>query len=323
MHTASLKALLPLGFLAVMTFVLVLPITAADEYVIGPEDVLQVTFWQDPGLNQSVAVRQDGKITLSIIGEITAAGLTSRELSERIEQNVSLYNKEISQATVTVVAFNSQKVFVTGNVMAPGKRTFEVIPDLWTVIKEAGGSAESGDLTRVTIVRSEESGGERITVNLIEAIASGKLDKLPKLKSGDTIEVPRMPGGVPGRQLAGDYSQRKNLYYVLGQVRVPGTMSYEDGLDILDALGAANGATERADLSNIQIISKSGTGTTVLRVNLKDYQADGQARRILIKPEDTIVIGEKKTSLFSWTQIRDFAAVAGTVISFVYLINRR
>jgi len=295
----------------------------ADEYVIGPEDVLRISFWQDPALDQTVAVRQDGKITLSIIGEITAAGLTSSQLSEKIESDVSLYHRQISQAAVTVIGFNSQKVFVTGQVGAPGKRTFEVIPDLWTVIKEAGGTTEAADLTRITIIRSGEDGGEKITVNLLEAIANGAVDRLPALKSGDTIEIPKMAGGVPGRQLAGDYSQRKNLFYVLGQVRAPGTHAFEDGLDILDAIGVAGGTSEFADLKNVRIISKIGSGSSVIKVDLKKYQKDGQARRLLIKPEDTVIIGQKGRSILSWGQLRDIAAVAGTVISFIYLIDRR
>ncbi len=315
----------PTTFLAILYLTALAAASAwsADEYVIGSEDVLKISFWQDPELDQTVQVRQDGKITLSIIGEITAAGLTPRELADHIEQSVSLYNKKISQATVTVIGFNSQRVFVTGQVKNPGKKTFEVIPDLWTVIKEAGGATDVGDLTRVTIVRSEESGGERITVNLLEAISTGKLDNLPKLKTGDTIEVPRMAGGVPGRQLATDYSERKNLYYIIGQVRVPGTKPYEAGIDLLDAIGAASGTTEFADLNNIRVVSKTADGTSVVRVNLKEYQSRGQARRLSIKPEDTIIIDAKRRSLVSWALVRDFATVAGTVISFIYLIQRR
>ena len=299
------------------------PIQAADEYVIGPEDVLRISFWQDPTLDQSVTVRQDGKITLSIIGEITAAGLTSRELAQAIEQNVSLYNRKISQATVTVVSFNSQKIFISGQVLQSGKKTYEVIPDIWTVIKEAGGASDLGDLTRVAIIRSKESGGEVVTVNVLEAVAQGTLDKLPKLKSGDTIEVPKMAGGVPGRQLAAEFGERQNLFYILGQVRSPGIQSYESGMDIFDAVGKAGGTTDLADLRKVTIISKNGAGSTVINVDLKKRQVDGQARRIVIKPEDTIVIGEKKHALLSWNQIRDFSAVAGTVVSFIYLINRR
>lgn len=293
----------------------------ADEYIIGPDDVLKVSFWQQPEMDQTVRVRQDGKITLSIIGEITAAGLTSQELSDKIERNVSLYHKDISQATVTVIGFNSQKIFLTGQITEPGRRTYEVIPDLWTVIKEAGGATEMGDLTRVTIIRSEKHGGERITVNLLEVIASGQIDRLPELKVGDTIEIPKMAGGVPGRQLAGDYSGRKNLYYVYGQVRTPGTLPYEEGMDIFDAIGAAGGTTERANLKDVRIITKSGAGSTALKFNLQEYQSEGKARRLAIKPEDTVIIGEKRRALLSWQLVRDLAVLASTILAFVYIID--
>lgn len=296
---------------------------AADEYVIGPEDIVRISFWQAPELDQEAAVRQDGKITISIIGEITAAGLTCRELASQIESNISLYNKKISQATVTVIGFNSQKIFVSGQVVAPGKKTFEVIPDLWTVIKEAGGATETGDLTRVTIIRSKESGGEVITVNVLEAISRGNLENLPKLNSGDTVEIPKTAGGTLGHQLANEYIGGKNVIYVLGEVRTPGVQTFENGSDLLDVIGGAGGMTAGADAEHVQIISKTGRGTSVTKVNLKKYQRDGQARRVVIKQEDTIVIGAKKSSFLSWTQLRDFAAVAGTVVSFIYLIDRR
>ncbi len=293
---------------------------AADEYIIGPEDELQISFWQDPTLNQRVVVRQDGKITLPIIGEIVAAGMTSKTLSDQIERNISLYNNKISQATVTVVGFNSQKIFIAGQVLHPGKLTFEVIPDLWSIIKQAGGATEMGDLTRVTIVRSQESGGEVITVNVLEAVASGKMDRLPKLKSGDTIEIPRMVGGVPGKQLAGDYSERKNLFYVIGPVKNPGPHAYEGETDILDAIGVAGGLTEFADPKNVSIVSKNDAGSTVIKTNLTKYQADGQKRRISIKPEDTIVIGEKKRAFLSWDTVRDLGVLAGTAATIVTML---
>jgi polysaccharide export outer membrane protein len=307
--------------LAIIFFVNGLALAQSEEYVIGKEDVLEISFWQDPDLNQIVKVRQDGKITLSIIGEITAAGLTTNELADRIVRNVSLYNKQISQATVTVRQFNSRKVFVSGQVAVPGKYTFEVIPDIWTVIKEAGGTTPVGDLTRVAIIRSEERGGEIVTVNVLEAIAEGKLEDLPKLESGDTIEIPRMAGGVPGRQLAVDYTERKNLYYIVGQIAQPGVRPYEGETDLLDAIGNAGGPTELADLEDVRVVSKTSEGTSVLHVDYERYQESGQAHRIKIKPEDTIVIG-RRTRGFGFSQIRDFVAIAGTIVSFALLADR-
>ncbi len=293
----------------------------AEDYIIGADDELQINFWQKPALDQIVIVRQDGNITLTTIGDIQATGLTSTQLAEQIERSVSLYDRDVSQATITVIGFNSQKIFVAGQIANPDKYSYEVIPDLWTIIKEAGGATELGDLTRVTIIRSREEGGEIINVNVLEAIATGDLDRLPKLKSGDTIEVPRSAGGVPGRQLTTDYTQMKNLFYVIGQVNLPGQHEFEGEMDILDAIGLAGGPTENANLKDVQVITKNEVGTTVLRADLNEYRQQGQARRIKIKREDTIIIGQKKNPIISWENIRDFTALATSLITLYIIID--
>ena len=132
----------------------------AEGYIIGPGDVLEVKFWQDSTHDATVTVQQDGKISLDIIGEVDAAGLTTTELEKQIIRQMSRYNKAISQVVVRVSSYGNLKVFISGQVQSPGKYTFEVIPDLWTIINEAGGITETGDLTHVTIIRGGERSGQ-------------------------------------------------------------------------------------------------------------------------------------------------------------------
>ncbi|RME25212.1 MAG: hypothetical protein D6800_07865, partial [Candidatus Zixiibacteriota bacterium] len=108
----------------------------AEEYHIGSDDVLEISFWQDPSLNTQVRVGQDGKITLDIIGQIDVAGKTTRELAQEIVRKMSRFNQQISQAVVRVVQFNHNFVYVTGQVRGGGKLTFEEIPNLWNIINE-------------------------------------------------------------------------------------------------------------------------------------------------------------------------------------------
>ncbi|MBK7090425.1 MAG: polysaccharide biosynthesis/export family protein [bacterium] len=144
---------------------------AQAEYVIGIDDVLQVSFWQTPTLDQQVVVNADGKVTLSVIGEITAAGLTTAQLSRKIVEQVSRFNRDISQATVVVSAYNSQTVFVEGEVVTPGRYAREIIPDIWTIIKEMGGATPAGDLTQVRLVRGGAvDPGTVITVDVLAAV---------------------------------------------------------------------------------------------------------------------------------------------------------
>ncbi len=114
-----------------------------ESYEIGPGDVLEIRFWQDHTLDATVRVRQDGKISLDVAGEIDAAGSTTAELEKKIVKQISRYNSAISQAVVRVTEYNSLRVFLSGQIRNPGKFSFEKIPDLWTIINEAGGVTDS------------------------------------------------------------------------------------------------------------------------------------------------------------------------------------
>jgi polysaccharide export outer membrane protein len=90
-----------------------------DDYVIGPEDVLGVLFWREPDLSGDVTVRPDGKITLPLIGEIVATGLTPVALRDQLQKAGSRFLAD-PNVTVVVRQINSRKVFITGEVMMPG-----------------------------------------------------------------------------------------------------------------------------------------------------------------------------------------------------------
>jgi len=191
----------------------------AEEYRIGPDDVLEINFWQAPTFNTTVRVNLEGKITLDIIGQIDAAGKTTQELQNDIVRQISRLNKDISQAVVRVVQYNYNYVYVTGQARNPGKLTFEQIPDLWEIINEAGGPTDVADLSRVTIVRGGEDAGKVEIVDVAKAISTGTLNKLPKVRRMDTIELPGTLGGIPSRDL-GRSVEKKNVIYVVGAVKV-------------------------------------------------------------------------------------------------------
>ncbi|HDI52387.1 MAG TPA: polysaccharide export protein, partial [Bacteroidetes bacterium] len=170
----------------------------AQEYIIGADDVLNVTFWQQPDLNSTVKVGQDGKIELPVIGSIQAAGLTPSQLSRRIAERISLFNTKITQASVVVVQYGSKKIYVTGHVLNPGKYTFESIPNLWELILEAGGPAETAILSNIKIIRGGAEGKKSIVVDLTKFLEKGNISELPKLYPGDTVYIPGVTGAVAG-----------------------------------------------------------------------------------------------------------------------------
>lgn len=309
-----------LVFLLALIFIVPEGYSQTAAYQIGPEDVLEITFWQDNNLNANVKVRQDGKISLDIIGEIEAAGLTTSELEKKIVRQISRFNSAISHAVVRVIEYGYQKVYITGQVLNPGKYSFEEIPNLWVLINEAGGVDEEGDLSRVLIIRGGDAAGEVEVVNVAAAVSSGKINDLPKIRAEDTIEISRTPAGLPGRAL-GDQLTPKNIYYITGEVLTPGALTLEKDIDILDAIALAGGPTEHADLKKVKVVSKDGFRTQMMQLNLKEYSETGIAGRYFIRPEDNIILPRQPERFFDFRSLRDWITVLGAVTS-VLVIDR-
>lgn len=269
------------------------------EYKIGQEDVLSITFWQQPELNTSVRVSQNGDIVLPVIGSITAAGLTPTELAKKIVGRISLFNKNISQASVVVTQYGSKKVYVTGHVLQPGKYAFEIMPDLWKIILEAGGPAETATLNRVQVIRGKSNAGKILTVDLNDAINSGDFSSLPLIYPGDTINIPGLttettsselgtPGGVTSTQVDED------VIYIYGQVARPGGHKFSKKMTLLEAIVIAGGPTATAKLDEVKVIMKGDHYSTVATINLNRYAKEGTPTPFMLKPGDTIFIPQEK-----------------------------
>jgi len=289
----------------------------AEEYRIGPEDVLEVSFWQDQQLNATVRVSLEGKITLDIIGQIEAGGKTTEELQNDIVRNISRLNKNISQAVVRVITFNYNHVFIAGEVETPGKLGFEEIPNLWTIINESGGITEFADLSRVAIIRGGDRAGQVEIVNVRDAIANGNLRNLPKIGRQDTIEIPRRLYGLTSSELT-QPTEKKNVIYVVGAVNTPGPVEFDENIDFLEILALAGGPTADADLKKTRVLTKDGLYAQSYQVNLAEYIETGRPARYVLKNEDTYVIPQKRTGFFSGG-VTTWVALVGGLTSAVIL----
>ena len=319
MKTVVTKGIVVISYLAVVLVALPADEVRAD-YVIGPDDVLQISFWQDPTLNAEVRVGQDGKVALDVVGQIEAAGRTTAELQNEIVRLMARLNKNISQATVRVSAYNYNHVFVIGQVNTPGKIAFEEIPDIWTVINEAGGISETGDLSRVTIIRGGPDAGRVEVVNVRDALATGQLDALPRLRRTDTIEIGRTPGQVLSGEV-GLSVEKKNLIYVIGAVGTPGPVAYEENVDVLEAVALAGGPTEAADLKRARLLMKDGNYAQAVKLNLDEYTGTGRPARYIVQKEDMVVVPFQRESFFDSTIGRVATVVAA--VSTAWLIFDR
>ncbi len=291
-----------------------------EAYLIGPGDVLEVRFWQNPDLNAQVQVAANGTITLDVIGEIQASGKTTNQLSSDIVRLISRLARDISQAIVRVIQYNHNSVFITGQVNQPGKRSFDVIPDLYTLINEAGGVAEFGDLTRVTIIRGGERAGEVEVINVAQAIAEDRVDELPKIGRLDTVEIPRSPGQLPGGSLASTVA-RKNVIYVMGAVGSPGPIQFEENLDMASVLALAGGPTTEADLSSVKLVKPDGYYSQTLHVDLRQQFAENRPARYLVEREDAIFVPSRGSGIFGIT-LTNASVIIGVLTSAVILIDR-
>ena len=165
-------------------------ITPPDDYVIGIEDVLNVVFWRDKDMSADVVVRPDGKITLPLINDIVAAGLTPEQLRLAVSKEAEHYVEEPA-ATVVVKQINSRRVYITGEVGKPGPYPLAGPTSVLQLIAMAGGLREYANKKNIVIMRNEPGKGpQAIRFDYASLAKSKKLDQNVLLKPGDTVVVP-------------------------------------------------------------------------------------------------------------------------------------
>ncbi len=162
-------------------------IADSGQYVIGPEDTLYVHVWKEETLSRTVPVRIDGKISLPLIDEIQAAGLTPLQLKENLIKRFRDF-VDIPNVSVIVMEANSFKVFVSGQVKTPGVIRLRSETSILQLIPMVGGFTDWANEKKVLVIRKEGSKEKRITINY-KRIVSGK-DPNFIMRSGDTIIVP-------------------------------------------------------------------------------------------------------------------------------------
>jgi polysaccharide biosynthesis/export protein len=158
-------------------------------YVIGPEDVLHVYVWKEDHLTRTVPVRADGKISLPLVEEIQAAGLTPLELQEAVTQKLKDFI-DSPNVTVVVQESNSYKVTVSGQVKSPGIHKLKSETTLIEIISMSGGVTDWARTKRVMIVRKEGGKETRFTVNYNQALKGTDPAANIVLKPGDIVIVP-------------------------------------------------------------------------------------------------------------------------------------
>lgn len=164
-----------------------------DNYIIGVDDALQINVWRNPELSINVPVRPDGKISVPLIGDTEAGGLTTEQVAATIKQKLSLYIRD-PNVTVIVTGLRSHeylsRVRVTGAVRQAKSMVYRDGMTVLDAVLEAGGVNDFAAPNRTKLYRKTPAKLEVISIKLDNILTGGNLDTNVDLKPGDIITVP-------------------------------------------------------------------------------------------------------------------------------------
>jgi polysaccharide export outer membrane protein len=161
----------------------------SDQYVIGPEDVLYIHVWREDALSRTVPVRMDGNISLPLVNEVKAEGLTPLKLKENLTERFKEFF-ENPNVSVTVIEANSFKVYVSGQVKTPGVYRLRSETTLLQIIPMAGGFTDWANPKKILVIRKENGKEKHMTVNYKKIMNGDDPGSNLILKAGDTVIVP-------------------------------------------------------------------------------------------------------------------------------------
>lgn len=163
---------------------------SVQEYLIGPEDVVEVMVWKNADLSRTTSVRPDGKISLPLVGDVQAAGLTAEQLRDSIAAKLQSYYKEPPQISVMLQQINSYAIYVLGEVRSPGKYVVKTDTTFLQALTLAGGFTEFASKNRIVIRRrGDESSQESSMAVKYADVMDGRQSNV-LLHPGDTIVIP-------------------------------------------------------------------------------------------------------------------------------------
>jgi polysaccharide biosynthesis/export protein len=266
---AIVRATLALAVLAL------LPGTAGaapPDYRIGTDDVLAISVWDQKDLDTTVFVRPDGKISLPLLGEVQAGGLTVAELATKLNEE---YGKTVkgAQVTVSIKDIRSRPIFFVGGVGKPGPLQLTQDLALLQAISLAGGLAPAADLESAFVLRNEQA----IKVDFVQLIQKGDVRQNIKLQPGDTVVIPVAES-----------------VFVQGEVKTPGTLRYTKDLTMLKAIAQVGGFTNLAAPKRVTLLRGQGTKRENRRVNVEEMIKEPEsAADFALQPNDIIIVPQR------------------------------
>jgi polysaccharide export outer membrane protein len=158
------------------------------DYVIGADDTLHVSVWKEPDLTATLPVRPDGKISLPLLNDVPAAGLTPLQLGASITEKLKKYIAD-PRVTVVVTAMNSRRIFVTGEVTHTG--AMPLLPNMTMLqVLSSAGFTQFANVKNIYLLRTENGKQVKLPFNYKEVVKGNHPEQNIMLKPGDTVVVP-------------------------------------------------------------------------------------------------------------------------------------
>jgi polysaccharide export outer membrane protein len=161
---------------------------APSDYVIGADDTLHVSVWKEPDMSETLPVRPDGKISMPLLNDVMAAGLTPLQLKDSITEKLKKYIDD-PRVTIVVVGMNSRRIFVTGEVLRSGPMALMPHMTMLQALSQAGFS-QFANLKAIYLLRTENGKQEKLPFNYKQVVKGNHPEQNIVLKPGDTVVVP-------------------------------------------------------------------------------------------------------------------------------------
>jgi polysaccharide export outer membrane protein len=249
---------------------------ARGEYVVGAQDVLKVTVFDEPQLSGTFRVDADGSFTYPFVGRLKAVGQTLRTIEAELTARLADGYVRKPQVAIEVEQYRSRSVFIVGEVRNPGKYPLVGEMTLIEALAQAGSTTQSAG-SELLILHPDDRAGERelnpgatpanqtTRVNIAD-LQSGRLMNNVMLHEGDTVFVPKA-----------------ERFFVTGYVRTAGAYTYERGMTVLQAISLAGGISDRGSNRGIRVVRVVDGQKIEMGVKLTDA----------IEPNDTIVVRQR------------------------------
>lgn len=264
--------------------------TEAQTTRLGIGDRVELSVPQRQELNRQLVISDNGSVYIPIIGDVVVEGMMLDEAQDLILRRLREVYPSVTSVQLILLGRESRRmIYVHGEVLTPGKYEFRDDPNVWEAVREAGGVTAEGSLDAVRIIRAETEGRRTFIVNLQQVIENGDFESLPELRPGDTVIVP-----ARSVQYSGSGSVR-----VIGSVVTPGPYKLHGNKTLTDAVLAAGGPDDNANLKNVRIIRHLPEGTVVtIEVDFEKYLTDGDIRQNpAILPNDTVSVPRERNVL--------------------------